>query len=705
MILEALDEAGVATDGLTDGLPISPEELRDPRARVDWDVFVDVLARVEERCGEALPPEEIGARIVKVPSFDLLRRTGRLVISPPQLYEVAARLLAPALFPNVVVKLEWLRSGRLVVSADLLPGYRESVTFFRLCHGNVAATPRLLDLPSSVIEEQTFSGRHGRLVLLPPASHTLAVRLARGVRAVAALPAAWRGVARQQRELEASLAALRTSRHELQQLVERLPDGVLIHRGGVVLWANAVLVEVLGGRCLQDVVGRHVMDFVPPDDRAPLAEAMGRAAPNEIAAGRLEYRVLRPDGTVRRLQAGTAQVVDYQGETARLVVLRDVTEHHRLREQAAISDRLASIGALAAGVAHEINNPLAYVRLSLENASRQARAAGAPSPELEDSLVLAREGTDRVIGIVRDLKMLSRVQDEPNEAVDVAAVLESTLALAERTFATRARVMRSYGPTPPVLATRGKLGQVFLNLLSNAADAIPEGAPESETIHVVTRTDERGRAVVEISDTGTGIPAEVAHRVFDAFFTTKPVGVGTGLGLAMCHRMVTELGGEIDFQSSHAGTTFRVALSPAEARPAAGRPPAEPASAGKHRGRVLVVDDEPALLGSLVRLVSDAHDVVGAASGRQALDILNDDSRFDVVLADVMMSELDGIQLYEAVRAGHPGLERRFVFMTGGAFTESMQRFLATVPNRCLAKPFQGGELLEALDAAVAQHA
>jgi two-component system cell cycle sensor histidine kinase/response regulator CckA len=699
MILEALDASGVAVAGLADGLPISLEELRDPQARVDWDVFTEVVERVGARCGDELPLEEIGTRILRVPSFDVLRHAGRLVVSPRQLYEVAVRLVAPALFPNVAVEQEWLGSGRLVITARLLPEYRGSVAFFRLCHGNVAALPRVLDLPASVIEEQAFSPRSGRLVLRPPPSHTLAVRVVRGVRALGTLGEAWRGVVRQQRELEASIEALRDSRHELEQLLERLPDGVLIHRSGAIRWANAAMVEMLGVPSVEDVVGRHVLDFVPPEDREPLAVAMRRAAPNEVARERRDYRVLRPDGTLRRAQAGTAQLVDFQGEPARMVVLRDVTEHHRLREQAAISDRLASIGALAAGVAHEINNPLAYVRLSLEMASRQAAAR--EGSDLHTSLQLAREGTERVINIVRDLKTLSRVRDEASEPVDLPALLDSTFALAERTVTAKARVVKSYAPTPLALGTRGKLGQVFINLLSNAADAVPEGAPSDHVIHVTTRTDSSGRAVVEISDTGCGIAPDIAHRVFDPFFTTKPAGVGTGLGLAMCHRIVTELGGEIAFESTQGTTTFRVTLPPAPEVAVVASGPAVVAPSPRPRSRVLVVDDEQALVGSISRLMADAHDVVGAQSAQRALEILADGDRFDAVLADVMMTEFTGVDLYEAVRKSRPGLERRFVFMTGGVLSEHVRSFLQAVPNRCLAKPFGRSELLEALEAAV----
>jgi two-component system, cell cycle sensor histidine kinase and response regulator CckA len=701
MVLDVLEAARIPVEPLVEGLPVSLAELRDTSARVDWGVYVEVLERVDRACGDDLPLEEIGARILKVPQFEILRRAGQLLMGTRQLYEIAGRLFPPLLFPDVVVRQVWLPSGRLVVTGQLPPDHRESIPFFRLCHGNVAALPRLLDLPASKIEEQAISGRSGRLVLLPPPSHTLVARVGRKARALGAVSELWRGIARHQKELDDSLAALRTSRHELQQLIERLPDGVLIQREGTVRWANAALLEIFGLQRVEDVVGRSIVSFVPAEDREPLALAMRRAAVSEVNDTRPEYRIQRPDGSLRRVQAGTAQLVDFRGEPARMVVLRDVTEQHRLREQAAISDRLASLGALAASVAHEINNPLSYVLLNLELASSEVEAIGSDRPDLRESLAHAREGTDRVLEIVRDMKMLSRLDEATDTAIDLAEVLDAAIAVAERVIRAKARLVRSYRPTPLARGMRGKLGQVFLNLLTNAADAIPEGAPSNHAIRVSTHTSADGRAVVEIADTGSGITPQIASRVFDPFFTTKPVGHGTGLGLAMCHRIITELGGEIAFESAPGTTTFRVTLPVAAPHDKVARGVHEDRQAPTPpRRRVLVIDDEPGLLQAIGRWLAATHDVVTAPSARAALDILGGDAGFDAVLADLMMPDVTGMDLYERVRENHPGLERRFVFMTGGTFTPRAQRFVAETPNCCLEKPFAHEQLLDALDLA-----
>jgi PAS domain S-box-containing protein len=693
-VLEVLEHAGIPVEPLISRLPVSLDALRES-ARIDWDVFATFVDGLDELCGDRLSLEEIGERALHVPSFQFLRLAGQLVVSPRQLYMVAHRMVAPAMFSNITVTQEWLPSGRLEVIGELAPGYRESVAVFRLCHANVIALPRLLDLPPSSVEEQSVSGKRGRLIVLPPKSHTIGARLRRSAHAVFALRDMFRVVARQQDELEGSLAALRTSRHELRQLIERLPDGVLLHREGIVTWANAALLEMLGFDRVEQVVGRNVLEFMPEEDRAAIVAWIARSLPNQVTDERLEYRMLRSDGSIRRVQASTMPTVELEGTPVRLVVLRDVTEHHRLHEQLALGDRMASLGRLAAGVAHEINNPLAYMHTSLEVAARDLAALSDPrSANIAESIARAKDGAERVRGIVRDLKMLSRAEDEPSEAVDLAALLDSTLSLAANAIGPKARVIRRYGDAPRARATRGRLGQLFLNLLLNAADAIPEGAPDRHEIRVTTRSDAAGRAVVEITDTGVGIPPELAERVFDPFVTTKAVGAGTGLGLAICHRVVTQLGGEITFESAPGrGTTFRVTLPASDAEPV--RASAQERVAGQ--GRVLVVDDEPSLLRSIVALIGETHEVVTASNGRHALDVLRADSAFDVIVADLMMAEVTGMDLYEAVRADHPGLERQFVFMTGGTFTVQTRKFLDSVPNRCVDKPFDGNELLRAI--------
>ncbi|HSN98324.1 MAG TPA: ATP-binding protein, partial [Candidatus Nanopelagicales bacterium] len=284
-------------------------------------------------------------------------------------------------------------------------------------------------------------------------------------------------------------------------------------------------------------------------------------------------------------------------------------------------------------------------------------------------------------------------------------ILDSATGLAANELRRRARIIRDYGHTPPAQGNRSRLGQVFLNLLLNAVDAVPEGRPDEHEIRIRTLTDELGRVIVEVSDTGAGIAAAHLGRVFDPFFTTKSPGKGTGLGLSICHHIITALGGEITVHSIEGeGTTFRVALaaSTETLRDAAGRPyqstgrSRPPRLAGRlsgNRVRVMIVDDEPALVRSLEIILGRHFHVVVAASSTAALHLLQR-LEVDVILCDLMMAGMTGMELSETLGAVRPELQSRMVFMTGGAYTDEAHAFLANAQHRCLQKPFSERDVL-----------
>jgi len=371
-------------------------------------------------------------------------------------------------------------------------------------------------------------------------------------------------------------------------------------------------------------------------------------------------------------------------------IARDISERRRMELQLQLADRMASVGTLAAGVAHEINNPLAYVLANLDFALAELAAPTAGPEELGRALGEARDGAVRVREIVRDLKSFSRVSEAEREPVDVRKVLQSAVALAQNEIRHKARLAIEYGEVPPVLASEHRLGQVFLNLLINAAQAIPDGQADRQLVNAATFLAEDGRVAVEITDTGSGIPAEVLPRIFDPFFTTKPVGVGTGLGLSIAHGIVAELGGELTVRSElGSGSIFTVRLppAPAGARPRSAAAPG-PAPRSAQGARVLVVDDEPLVGRAVARILSPPHQVTVALTGQEALDRLASEP-FEVVLCDLMMPGLTGMDVHQRLLERSPEQAARMVFLTGGAFTEPAREFLARVPNPRLDKPFE----------------
>jgi signal transduction histidine kinase/CheY-like chemotaxis protein len=373
-----------------------------------------------------------------------------------------------------------------------------------------------------------------------------------------------------------------------------------------------------------------------------------------------------------------------------------IVELKDAQQKLVLADRMVSIGRLSAGIAHEINNPLAYVIANLQVISDEL---GPDRPDLEEVLADAIHGSRRVARIVRDLKLFARADDERREAVDLHDVVKAALEIAANEIRHQARLVTDWGPLPSVDGDAGRLGQVVLNILINAAQALGPPKPDGEhhEIRVATSTDATGRAVIVISDTGVGISDEIRGRLFDPFFTTKPIGVGTGLGLSICHGIVAAHGGEITVSSELGkGSRFTVLL-PAGTLPPSVPVPAPAGSSGIRR-RVLIIDDEDPLLAVLERSLAGHHDVVVASGGEEALGRIRDGERFDVILCDLMMPGMTGMALFDELATTAPELQRRVAFVTGGVFGADATSFLESKQNPVIQKPFTVSEVLAVID-------
>jgi two-component system NtrC family sensor kinase len=265
-------------------------------------------------------------------------------------------------------------------------------------------------------------------------------------------------------------------------------------------------------------------------------------------------------------------------EAANAKLSRSLDQLRATQAQLLFADRLIALGRIAAGVGHEINNPLAFILSNLEyihqELQQKAQLSEQERQEVLEALAETRDGAERIRLIVRDLQSLTRAEEVGTGPSDLAAVLRTAAKMAMHELRHRARLVVECEGIPPIQGNGARLGQVFLNLLLNAAQAIAPGDVEANQVHVVARAGPPGRVVVEVSDTGCGISPEHRERIFDPFFTTKPLGVGTGLGLAVCHGIVTSLGGTLTVDSEPGrGSTFRVTLPVAGAFVA---PPARP---------------------------------------------------------------------------------------------------------------------------------
>lgn len=487
---------------------------------------------------------------------------------------------------------------------------------------------------------------------------------------------------------------------------------------GHVVRANSALLQLLG-YASDELRGRPLSMLLHESETEPLLD-LGAVQRDALVtfARTLQRRDGRP---VRLLWSARAtphgslscavQSAEAPADPRATLTPLDAQAH--LRASLVQAERMASLGTLAAGIAHELNNPLTYVALNIDFVTHELaslmRAMEPQSPtapehdtgrlldlracaeRAAEALRVAKAGTERASLIVRNLRTFASADDALHAPIDVRRVLDSSISVCWNEIRHRAKLVKDFSETALVVGNEAQLGHVFLNLLMNAVQAIPEGNTQRSEIRVTLR-QAQGRVLVEIRDTGLGIAPAIIGRIFDPFFTTRPVGVSTGLGLSICHGIISRMGGEISVESALGkGSLFRVSL-PAHSQDAqvSDAPPSTPSTA---RPRVLIIDDEPLVSASIARALEGELEVRCVDSGEEALALLLSDQRYDVVLCDLMMPDIAGMDVFEAVKKARPGVEERFVMMTGGAFTKRARDFLEAVPNRCLDKPLDVAEI------------
>jgi PAS domain S-box-containing protein len=501
-----------------------------------------------------------------------------------------------------------------------------------------------------------------------------------------------------------AMSALQESEERFRMVVEGAPDGVAILNGPRIRFLNPRAARMLGLPDTEAGKGRMITDFLHSDD----VETAGQRIRQLLETGQrhrepAEYRSRSLDGEELLVEI-SAIPIEIGGERAVLAFARDVTERKAIQNRLAEAERLTALGVLSAGVAHEINNPLAYVLLNLEYLRRELPKLASSPERLEDLMVRLRDafhGAERVATIVRDLRTFARGDDSVRGPIDLKDAVEAAVNIAGTTLTHHAAIVRDYGDAPLVDGNPNRLEQVFLNLLLNAAQAMPNGTPSTDEIRIRLRA-EPGHAIAEIEDTGEGVPEAIIDRIFEPFFTTKPVGIGTGLGLPICRSIVATHSGSIEcVRKPGKGTIFRVTLPASQekrpvARPISSRAPLSDAP----RGRILVVDDEVGVGNTLRLVLQGEHDIHLATGAQEALDLVAK-LDFDAIICDLMMPIMTGMDLYEAIRQTYPGLEERMVFMTGGTLIPQSDAFLSKLKYPLLEKPFDIGQLRGILRAMV----
>lgn len=498
--------------------------------------------------------------------------------------------------------------------------------------------------------------------------------------------------------------ALRTSEARYRTIVETAQEGIwTLDTDGRTTYLNQRMAEMLGST-VEEMASAPFLDFVDTEWK----DKAGRIV-EESAPGVTDILFRRRDDSEFWGAFSISPISDQESQRiGTLAMIVDTTQQRQLHAQLMMSDRMVSVGMLAAGVAHEINNPLAAVLFQLDIALHHLAEVPGDTPNealvqrIQKSLEHAREASGRVRDIVQDLRIFSRGNEEKSGPVDLHAILESTARLAWNEIRHRARLTTQYGPPVLVEGNESRLGQVFLNLVINSAQAIQEGAAPANEIRIATSVASDNEVMVEVSDTGSGMSPDILRRLFVPFFTTKPVGVGTGLGLSICQRIVTSFGGRMTVNSTLGkGTSVRVFLPIAppthEDDVAGSEIPASPRE-GQH-GRALIIDDDALVLESLGEGIALEHEVKLTTSARTALDWIRAGERFDVILCDVMMPSIGGQEFYAELAKFAPDQLGRIVFLTGGAFTPQAQTFFDKIPNPKLSKPASLDDVLNTIRA------
>jgi PAS domain S-box-containing protein len=362
----------------------------------------------------------------------------------------------------------------------------------------------------------------------------------------------------ERKRTERQLAA---TEQRFRKLIEAAPDAIYVSQGTRLYFANSAMARMLGYDGPEDIVGRELRELMHPDEIEQTIKRIAEIEKNLGPQPPTERRLRRKDGSWAYVEV-TTMGIEFDSVPSIIGYGRDMTVRRALQAQLLQADRMAAVGALAAGVAHEINNPLAYVMLNLDLVVRHLRRSGdtvVRASELADKLAEAREGAERVAVIVKDLLSFARSEESWGQ-INLRDCVDGALKMVKRELRGRAQLELVWGDLPPVDGNSARLGQVFLNLMINALQALPVTTPDKNRIKVVA-FEEGELAVVEIQDNGPGIPESALGRIFEPFFTTKPAGEGTGLGLSICHSIVTSMGGELSARNLvGGGAAFRVAL-------------------------------------------------------------------------------------------------------------------------------------------------
>lgn len=492
-------------------------------------------------------------------------------------------------------------------------------------------------------------------------------------------------------------AALRVEKERNRALIEHAEDIISVVDANLVIRYISPSVIFVLGHAPEQYLGRAIAEIVHPDDARALKLALINALP-DLPIERLEYRIQHKDGDWRIFEATGANQLDNSAVLGIVVNSRDITlakqaEQEIVRQREALYQRekLAAMGSLLAGVAHELNNPLSIVvgrAIMLEE--------DCVDEETQAIVQKIRIAAERCARIVKTFLSMARQHQPHHTPVQIRQVIDSSLDMLAYSLRTSGIQVDYYSEPelPEISADADQLHQVFMNLLVNAQQALAD-APEPHLISIATRYyRNRQEICVEVSDNGAGIPAAILSRIFDPYFTTKPTGVGTGLGLSVSLGIVESHGGTLTVRCPpKGGAIFRVCLPVRDIALEQEKPEAVAGGTLPVRKRFLIVDDETEVSSLMADIIGrHQHHIDIACSGREAIGFL-EKTVYDAILTDLRMPEMDGPALYSVIQERWPELAERVMFVTGDTLSLHIQEFLDKTQRPVIEKPFIPSEV------------
>jgi len=500
------------------------------------------------------------------------------------------------------------------------------------------------------------------------------------------------------------------AKHDLHTfLVENIPCGILLMDFESRLFEANSAFENITGFKKEILLENKLVDLILPKQRAQFV-ALLRVDLNSSKTWHSEFNILRADQRIVTIDL-IANVVNINHEIFILAIINEITERNKIQRKQLLDEKLTATSFLAAGLAHELNNPAAYIYMNLnfinDKLTKITEQFSEPAvileklSEINHIVKQSLTGIERIRDVIKNLKGFTHITENDSKEFNIHEILDASVSVVSANiYASTAKLIKDYQASNfMTYGSSGKLQQMFTHLLMNAAQSIDPANSEDNTITIHTFNKNNGIEIA-IKDTGVGISDDLLGKIFDPFFSTKTAAGHKGLGLFICYDIVRGEGGEITVYNleSH-GTCINIFL-PLRKKPVTVANVVKNIELKTGKLKILLIDDEQDILNALARGLNNDFEVTTLQNPAEALALLTKtNGNFDIIVSDLIMPQMRGMELFQQVKQSFPGLENNMIFMTGGIYSPEVYKFLESIQNHSLDKPFKVSDLVKIINA------